>query len=155
MQFCLWFSVLQLELFVFIHILHYVFISEQYNKWNQHTHSCYGCWRTLSCSLSEESQVLSGIITDSVIIKTCHDRIKLCHDCQVSHLIQPCPRVGRSTPLSLLSIYFLIFSPFTFPFPSLALLTGIFLFCPSLLFLSEYSHSVSRPEGVESDQIWV
>ena len=45
------------------------------------------------------------------------------------------PVWGRGTPLPPLSIYFLIFSPFTFPFLSLAL--PIFFFCPSLPFLPE------------------
>ena len=43
------------------------------------------------------------------------------------------PVWGRGTPLSPLSIYFFIFSPFTFPFLSLAL--PIFFLCPSLPFL--------------------
>ena len=42
---------------------------------------------------------------------------------------------GWGTPLPPLSIYFLIFSPFTFSFLSLAL--PIFFFCPSLPFLPE------------------
>jgi len=45
------------------------------------------------------------------------------------------PRVGPGHPSSPLSIYFLIFSPFTFSFLSLAL--PIFFFCPSLPFLPE------------------
>ena len=44
------------------------------------------------------------------------------------------PRVGPEHPISPLSIYFLIFPPFTFLFLSLALL--IFFFCPSLLFIN-------------------
>jgi len=44
------------------------------------------------------------------------------------------PVWGRGTPLSPLSIYFFIFSPFTFPFLSWAALL-IFFFCPSLPFL--------------------
>ena len=45
------------------------------------------------------------------------------------------PRVGPGHPSSPLSIYFLIFPLFTFPFLSLAL--PIFFFCPSLPFLPE------------------
>jgi len=75
MQFCSWFTVSQLKLFVFIHVLHYVFISEQCNKCNQYAQ-------------------LSGIITDDVIIKTCCAMTEINYvrlsDCQASHLIQPC-----------------------------------------------------------------
>ena len=63
------------------------------------------------------------------------------------------PRVGPGHPSFPLSIYFSSFPLFTFLFLSLALL--IFFFCPSLLFLPEQSHSVSRPEVVGSDRIWV
>ena len=68
--------------------------------------------------------------------------------------IQCVPPCGAGAPLFLpLSIYFLIFCPFYFPFLSLAL--PIFLFCPSLPFVSVLSHSVSRPEVVGSDRTWV
>ena len=45
------------------------------------------------------------------------------------------------------------FGGFTIPFLSLVL--PIFFFCPSLPFLPEQSHSVSRPEVVGSDRTWV
>ena len=53
----------------------------------------------------------------------------------------PCPFTSSS------------FALFIFPFLSLAL--PIFFFCPSLPFLPEQSHSVSRPEVVGSDRTWV
>jgi len=56
-------------------------------------------------------------------------------------LFPPCPFTSSSFPL------------FTFLFLSLAL--PIFFFCPSLPFLPEYSHSVSRPEVVGSGQTGV
>jgi len=53
----------------------------------------------------------------------------------VSAVIMSAYLWGRGTPLPPLSIYFLIFSLFTFPFLSLAL--PIFFFYPSLPFLPE------------------
>ena len=64
------------------------------------------------------------------------------------------PLWGWGTPLPPLSIYFLIFSPFYF-FPFFPWLYLFFFFCPSLPFLPEYSHSVSRPEVVGGDRTWV
>ena len=55
--------------------------------------------------------------------------------CSDSHIPCSWPRVGPGHPSSPLSIYFLIFSPFTFLFLSLAL--PISFFCPSLPFLPE------------------
>ena len=50
-------------------------------------------------------------------------------------------------------VHVLLSSFFTFPFLSLAL--PIFFFCPSLPFLPEQSHSVSRLEVVGGNRTWV
>ena len=69
---------------------------------------------------------------------------------------------GAGYPLSTfappLSIHFLIFCSlllFPFSFSHSLDLFPIFFYCPSLPFLSESSHSVSKPEVVGGDQTWV
>jgi len=71
--------------------------------------------------------------------------------------------VGTPFPLHYLVFYsFLLFSSlfsvaYSFLlFPSLfSVALTILFFCPSLSFLPELSHSVSRPEVIGSDRTWV
>ena len=61
------------------------------------------------------------------------------------------PHLGPGPPLFPLFLHFPIF--FYFSLFSVAL--TIFFFCPSLSFLPEQSHSISRLEVIGSDQTWV
>ena len=98
---------------------------------------------TSACMLS--TRMLYQSVTHTVILAADqYWQQTVCRDapCRAgAPLFPPCPFTSSSFPF------------FTFSFLSLAL--PIFFFCPSLPFLPEYSHSVSRPEVVGGDRTWV
>ena len=107
----------------------------------EHVRTCSNKWRrcsrpahknvsrvnSISCVLRQLADEAERLNAD-VILLSCDQKCNMMYPGNV-----PC--VGPGHPSSSLSIYFLIFPPFTFPFISLAL--HIFFFCPSLPFLPE------------------